>query len=67
LASKQRKLLLLLPLATKLGTFHWPPSFRSTFTPFSFFLKANLDHGELALVPGHNLQLNLEYLFPQAS
>jgi hypothetical protein len=23
-------------------TFHWPPSFGSTFTPFSFFLKGEL-------------------------
>jgi hypothetical protein len=27
------------PLATKLGTFHWPPSFGSTFTSLLLLLK----------------------------
>jgi hypothetical protein len=43
-------------------TFHWPPSFGSTFTPphFSFFLKGKFESLTTLFFSGHNFQFNLE-------
>jgi hypothetical protein len=58
-----------LPLATKLGTFHWPPSLEHSIghqtldlpsPPFPFSLKGGLRSlGGLSFL-GHNFQFNLE-------
>jgi hypothetical protein len=55
-----------IPLATKLGTFHWPPSFGSTFTPFLLLFKRRTWIIGGFFFPGDNFQFNLEYLFRQA-
>jgi hypothetical protein len=58
-----------LPLATKLGTFHWPPSLEHSIghqaldlpsPPFPFSLKGGLRSlGGLSFL-GHNSQFNIE-------
>jgi hypothetical protein len=64
-----------IPLATKHGTFHWPPSMELSIghqaldlpSPlFSFSLKGGLGSLGIISFPGHNFQFNLEYLFSQA-
>jgi hypothetical protein len=64
------------PLATKHGTFHWPPSLEPSIghqildlpsPPFSFSLKGGFGSLGALSFPKHNFQFNLEYLFPQAS
>jgi hypothetical protein len=58
-----------LPLAIKLGTFHWPSSLEHSIghqawdlpsPPFPFFLKGGFESlGALSFL-GHNFQFNLE-------
>jgi hypothetical protein len=59
-----KNFLLLLPLATKQGTFsfsfHWPPTLDLPSPSFSFSLKGGLGSLELFLFPVHSFQFNLE-------
>jgi hypothetical protein len=48
-------------LATKLGTFHWPPSFGSTFTSFS--LKGELESLGVSLCLEDNFDAILNTYF----
>jgi len=72
----EKVFLLHLPMATKLGTFHWPPSMEPSIghqaldpppSPFSFSLKGGL--GSLGAIScfGDNFHAILNTCFPQAS